>query len=58
MNHNNSKCMFFHKGTVLDETCSRTIARCFCDLDEMEEDKPCTPDACRYYERKKEGAAS
>ena len=42
MNHKHSKCMFFREGTVLDETCDKTIAHCFCDLDEMEEDKPCT----------------
>ena len=54
MNHKHSKCMFFREGTVLDETCDKTIAHCFCDLDEMEEDKPCTSDACRCYVRQKE----
>ena len=55
MNHKNCKCIFFHCGTVLNETCDKVIARCFCDLDEMEEDKPCTSDACRYYSRGAEG---
>jgi len=54
MSHKNSKCIFFHHGTVLNEVCDKTIATCFCDLDEMEEDKPCTADACRYYERSHE----
>jgi hypothetical protein len=58
VNHKHSKCMFFREGIVLDETCSKTIVHCFCELDEMEEDKPCTPDACRYYARKEEGAVS
>ena len=54
MNHSNSKCIFFHKGMVLNETCDKTIATCFCDLDVMEEDKPCTSDACYYYSRGKQ----
>ena len=53
MNHKNSKCLFFKEGLVFNETCDRVIAHCFCDLDEMEEDKPCTADACRYYVRRK-----
>ena len=39
---------------------SALIAHCFCEIDEMEEDKPCMSDACRYYVRRKdaqEGAA-
>ena len=51
MNHKNSKCIFFHTGMVLNETCDKVIANCFCDLDEMEEDKPCTSDGCRHYSR-------
>ena len=60
MNHKNSKCIFFHEGMVLNEACNRVIAHCFCDLDEMEEDKPCTADGCYYYVRRKaqEGGAS
>ena len=54
MNHKKSKCLFFKEGSVLNEACDKTIAHCFCDLDEMEEDKPCTSDACRYYVRQKE----
>jgi hypothetical protein len=44
---------------VLNEACDRVIAHCFCDLDEMEEDKPCTADGCYYYVRRKaqEGGA-
>ncbi len=57
MAHKNSKCMFFHHGMVLNEACDKTIATCFCDLDEMEDDKPCTADSCYYYERKKESEA-
>lgn len=56
MNHKNSKCQFFKEGSVLNEDCTKTISHCFCEIDEMEEDKPCTPDACRYYVRKKKGA--
>ena len=51
MNHGKSKCIFFHAGMVLNETCDKVIGHCFCDLDEMEEDKPCTSDGCRYYSR-------
>lgn len=51
MNHKHTKCIFFHQGMVLNEACDKAIAHCFCDLDEMEEDKPCTADACRYYNR-------
>ena len=54
VNHKNCKCMFFREGMVLNESCDKVIAHCFCDLDEMEEDKPCTADACRYYARQKE----
>ena len=58
MNHKKSKCRFFQEGLVLDESCDKTTAHCFCEIDAMEEDKPCTPDACRYYGRKKkEGGA-
>ena len=55
MNHKKSKCLFFKEGMVLNEDCTKTISHCFCEIDEMEEDKPCTPDACRYYVRKKKG---
>lgn len=58
MNHKNCKCIFFHTGIVLNETCDKEIAACFCDLDEMEEDKPCTSDGCRYYTRNKESEAA
>lgn len=51
MNHKNSKCIFFKAGMVLNESCDKVIARCFCDLDEMEDDKPCTVDGCYYYSR-------
>ena len=54
-NHKNSKCQFFHQGMILNWTCDKVIAHCFCDLDEMEEDKPCTADACYYYTRREEG---
>ena len=54
MSHKNSKCMFFHEGMVLNEACDKVISHCFCDLDEMEETKPCTADACRCYVRKVE----
>ena len=53
MNHKKSKCLFFQEGVVFNEDCTKTIAHCFCELDEMEEDKPCTSDACRYYVRRK-----
>lgn len=53
MNHKNSKCIFFHEGVVLNEACDKAIAKCFCDLDVMEEGKPCTSDACYYYSRGK-----
>ena len=53
VNHKKSKCLFFKEGTVLNKDCTKTIAHCFCDLDEMEEDKLCTADACYYYVRKK-----
>lgn len=58
MNHKLSKCKFFREGMVLNETCDKIIAHCFCDIDEMEEGKPCTPAACRCYVRKKQGDAS
>ena len=54
MSHKNSKCMFFHEGMVLNEASDKVISHCFCDLDEMEETKPCTAAACRYYVRKVE----
>ena len=58
MNHKKSKCIFFREGSVFNENCTKTISHCFCEIDAMEEDKPCTSDACRYYvrKRKKEGA--
>jgi hypothetical protein len=55
VNHKKSKCLFFKEGSVFNEDCTKTIAHCYCEIDEMEEDKPCTSDACRYYVRKKEG---
>ena len=53
MSNKKSDCLFFKEGLVLNEACDKTISNCFCELDEMEEDKPCTSDACRYYVRKK-----
>jgi hypothetical protein len=55
VNHKKSKCLFFKEGSVFNEACDKTISNCFCELDEMEEDKPCTSDARRSYVRKKEG---
>jgi hypothetical protein len=59
VNHKRSKCLFFKEGVVFNEDCTKIIAHCFCEIDEMEEDKPCTADACYYYVRRKadEGGA-
>ena len=54
MNHKHSKCIFFREGSVFNDACDKTISHCYCEIDEMEDDKPCTSDACRYYVSKKE----
>ena len=52
--HKNSKCSFFRTGIVLDSECEKIVSHCFCEIDEMEDDKSCSPGECQYYERMKE----
>lgn len=49
-----SKCKHCTSGVVLNQECNKVISYRYCELDQEEMCLGCTPEGCRYYERKKE----
>ena len=58
MNHTRSKCRYFKTGIVFNEDCTKVVGHVFCEIDEMEDDKPCTENGCRYYTRNEKNKES